>query len=204
MGKRTPKKKRDPKRKPIANKTRRSQAASPRAPRARARPDKLDDATIGDDGLTDKQRAFVNFYLGHAHFNATEAAKRSGYKGNRVTLASVGYENLRKPQIAKCIEAKLKELAMGPDEVLAHLTETARNEASRYVVVRYGQPAIDVAAMIKDGKQHLIKGITYTRSGTAVVELYDAQSAQVHLGRHHALFTDKLEMEEPVLVKLDR
>jgi phage terminase small subunit len=164
----------------------------------------FDDIQVGDDGCTDKQRAFTEFYLGVAHFNGTEAAKRAGYSGNRVTLASVGYENLRKPQIAKIVQTRMRELAMGPDEVLALLTEQARNEASKYVRVRKGQPGVDVAAMIRDGKQHLIKGITYTRTGQVVVEIYDAQAAQVHIGRHHGLFKDVVEIEEPITIKMDR
>lgn len=53
--------------------------------------------------LTEKQRRFVDAYLGEAAGNATEAARLAGYKGNDNTLASVGTENLRKPAIAEAI-----------------------------------------------------------------------------------------------------
>lgn len=53
--------------------------------------------------LTPKQARFVDAYMGAAAGNATEAARIAGYKGNDVTLASVGAENLRKPQIAQRI-----------------------------------------------------------------------------------------------------
>lgn len=60
------------------------------------------------NGLTTKQEAFVAAYIGEARGNATEAARLAGYKGSDATLASVGAENLRKPQIASHI-AKQRE-----------------------------------------------------------------------------------------------
>jgi len=55
--------------------------------------------------LTYKQRAFVEHFLamGDAQWNATEAAKLAGYKGNRVSLATIGSANLRKVQIQEAI-----------------------------------------------------------------------------------------------------
>ncbi len=52
--------------------------------------------------LTSKQKKFVASYTG----NATEAARLAGYSGNDVTLAAVGSENLRKPEIAAAIDAR--------------------------------------------------------------------------------------------------
>lgn len=49
--------------------------------------------------LTTKQQRFVDFYDG----NATDAARKAGYKGNANTLGQVGDENLKKPKIAKAI-----------------------------------------------------------------------------------------------------
>jgi phage terminase small subunit len=52
------------------------------------------------DGLTDKQRVFVHEYL--KDWNATRAAIAAGY--SKKTAAEMGYENLKKPHIAKYIE----------------------------------------------------------------------------------------------------
>lgn len=54
--------------------------------------------------LTPKQQLFVSEFLKTG--NATEAARKAGYKGNDVTLASVGAENLRKPQVLRAIEER--------------------------------------------------------------------------------------------------
>ena len=56
----------------------------------------------GNNTLTEKQRLFVQYYSG----NATDAARKAGYKGNEVTLGAVGFENLRKPLIAKAIQRR--------------------------------------------------------------------------------------------------
>lgn len=52
--------------------------------------------------LTTKQQRFVDFYDG----NATETAKKAGYKGNRKTLEAMGRENLGKPRLAKAIRER--------------------------------------------------------------------------------------------------
>lgn len=58
----------------------------------------------GDDGLTLKQRRFIEAYMGEAAGNGTMAAMKAGYKGNYETLNAIASENLRKPAIAKFIE----------------------------------------------------------------------------------------------------
>ncbi|HQR20042.1 MAG TPA: terminase small subunit [Burkholderiaceae bacterium] len=58
-------------------------------------------------GLTPKQLRFVDEYL--VDLNAAGAARRAGYSVK--TADKIGYENLRKPEIASAVEAKRKELA---------------------------------------------------------------------------------------------
>jgi phage terminase small subunit len=65
---------------------------------------------LSQDGLTEKQRRFVEAYTGEAHGNATESARLAGYAGNDVTLGQVGAENLKKPQIAAAIQAALEPI----------------------------------------------------------------------------------------------
>lgn len=56
--------------------------------------------------LTPKQRAFVREYI--VDKNASAAARRAGYSAN--TAGFIGYENLKKPQIAEAIREALEEL----------------------------------------------------------------------------------------------
>lgn len=77
------------------------------------------------DNLTVKQAAFVDHYI-ICHGNATEAARRAGYKGNDNTLKEVGRQNLLKPAIASAIQKRMqpeknKRIATA-DEILERLT----------------------------------------------------------------------------------
>lgn len=60
--------------------------------------------------LSLKQEKFVAAYVGPANGNATEAARLAGYKGTAKTLASVGSENLAKPEIAEAVAAYRTEV----------------------------------------------------------------------------------------------
>jgi len=140
--------------------------------------------------LTDKQKVFVEAYL--ETLNATESARRAKYRGNGQTLRAVGHENLTKPHIREEIDRRLKEMVMSADEVLLRLGEQAKAEYANYMTPQGG---LDLSRLINAGKGHLIKKIKKTLAGIEV-EFYDAQAALVHLGKYHALFTDRLKVED--------
>lgn len=168
---------------------------------------------MGD--LTGKQQAFINAYLGEARFNATEAARLAGYEGNDVTLAAVGYENLRKPQIATEINTRLNESAMSAHEVLDRLTQIARGEVTDFLD-EDGKWDLKTARKLK--KSGLLKKVKSKRTSkqvdsitdsnedtretleTALVyeevefELYSAHEALRDLGKFHKLFNDRQEI----------
>jgi len=81
--------------------------------------------------LTEKQRRFVEAYMGDARGNSTEAARLAGYKGNSQTLAAVGTENLRKPSIAIAIKERVDgdPLIAGRDEIQRFWSKLMRGEA---------------------------------------------------------------------------
>ena len=60
--------------------------------------------TRGPDGLTLKQRRFVEAYMGEACGNGVLAARLAGYKGDNNTLHNIASENVRKPTVASAIE----------------------------------------------------------------------------------------------------
>ncbi len=141
--------------------------------------------------LTDKQRVFCEHYL--QTWNATEAARLAKYKGNEVTLGSVGYENLQKPQIKNYIEKRLRELTLKANEVLIRLTQQATASLADFVKPAGNLFVIDMEKVRANG--HLVKKLRYTKQGVEF-ELYDAQAALVHLGRHYGLFSDKIRIED--------
>lgn len=165
-----------------------------------------------DKELTYKQRVFALEYV--TCWNGTEAARRAKYRGNDATLASIAYENLRKPQIRAFIDAQLKEKVMSADEVLGRLSDQAAATGDDFLTIHEspltditGQPvlnsdglpivrffpALDLQKMHARGKLHLIKEVTYTAHGPSV-KLHDAQAALALLGKYHKLFTDRHEI----------
>lgn len=138
--------------------------------------------------FTGKQQRFIDAYF--KCFNATEAARRAGYKGNGVTLGAVGAENLKKPLIAKEIKTRLQASAMSADEVLMRLGEHARSDYKPYL----NENGVDLSRLLADDKGHLIKGIKETKYGKQI-EFYDGQSALSLIAKHHSLLSDRLEIK---------
>ena len=80
--------------------------------------------------LTPKQERFVQEYL--VDLNATQAAIRAGY--SKKTAEVIGYENLRKPQIAQAVqrgmEVRQKRTEVTQDYVIKKLKEITDKDAS--------------------------------------------------------------------------
>lgn len=144
--------------------------------------------------LTDKQKLFIDAYVGVANCNASEAARVAGYSPDCVGIQ--GHDNLKNPKIRAAIDARLLELTMGPEEILARLTAHARGSLKDITNGTGVLPATlkgltrEQAAIIK--KFSVKKG----KDGTTVsVELYDAQAALRDLAKRYALFPDKLDVD---------
>lgn len=152
--------------------------------------------------LTDKMLAWADAWLETR--NKTEASRRAGYQGNDVTLASIGYENFRKPQIQEYIKHKLDELAMPAEEVVSILSEIARGSIEDFVTFQDGMriPVLDLRKAQLAGKMHLIKKLEYTKEGGIKFELYPKDSAARDIGKMHGLFVDKVEHSGTVESKL--
>lgn len=123
--------------------------------------------------LTGKRRVFVEQYL--ECWNATEAARRAGYKHP----GQQGHRLLKNVQIQAVIDQRLDEMAIPANEVLARLGQQARASIGAFIKTN-GQ--INWQAVKEQG--HLVKRIT-KRAGSITIELYDAQTALMHLDKHH-------------------
>ena len=155
--------------------------------------------------LNDKQIAFVEAYL--RLWNATAAAKEAAYSHP----GQQGERLLKKVEIADYIKARLREASLSADEVLMRLSEQARVNISDFV--KEGtEPVYDKEGNLLGERQvveidwnavkkrgHLIRSITNTRAGPKL-ELHDAQSALITIGKAHKLFIDR---ETPVNVNLN-
>lgn len=144
--------------------------------------------------LTAKQRKFITEYF-KCGMNGTEAAARAGYAGDRATLAVIASDNLRNPKIRDEINKRMDADAMSASEVIARLSAIARSDMSDFVKIDHGITFLDAEKAEKAGALHLIKKVRIKDDGIEV-ELYDKQAALVQLGKYHAIFTDRVKIDD--------
>lgn len=127
------------------------------------------------DGLTLKQKRFIDLYIQLG--NATEAAKSAGY--SEKTAYRTGADNLRKPQIQKAIQIRLKEIEKNSiakaDEVMEFLTSSMRGEIMEEVVVVEGEG----------------KGCSSARTMQKQIGAHDRLEAAKQLAKRYGLDGDK-------------
>lgn len=141
--------------------------------------------------LTTKQRVFVEQYL--ICWNATEAARRAGYKHPNVQ----GPRLLVNVSVAAAIRARIDEIAMSADETLLRLTDQARADMADFITINQrGTVRIDLRKAQELRRLHLVKKIGHAKYGLQL-ELHDAQAALVHIGRHRGMFVDKTALTDP-------
>ncbi len=151
-------------------------------------------------GLTKKRQAWLDQYL--QCWNATEAARRVGYKHPNTQ----GPRLLVDVSIAAEIKKRLDEMVMSADEVLRLLSRQANASHKSWVKVGIdGKIYFDFSDPEAQENIDLIKKIkTKTRTEKAgeksfevewvEVELYDSQRALELIGRHHQLFSDRVDL----------
>lgn len=128
--------------------------------------------------LTPKQKRFCDEYL--ISLNATQAAIKAGY--SRKTAGSIGDENLKKPEIKKYIETRLKEkekeLIADQNEVLEYLTLVMRGKSQSEEIIIEGCG----------------KGISEARLINKHPDEKDRIKAAELLGKAHGAFSDKIDL----------
>ena len=138
-----------------------------------------------DKPLTVKQRAFIEHFLNC--WNETEAARRAGYADPNRNA----HRMMVNDGISAAIRARLAEMKMSADEVLARLTDHARASIAPFLITtEAGVPA--GFNLSPDRPLHLVKKVTITDKGISF-EIHDSQTALALLGKHHGLFADKVE-----------
>lgn len=138
-------------------------------------------------------------------FNATEAARRVGYKWPN----KVGPQKLKK--FADEIEAYLKENLMSADEVLFRLADQARGSMEDFInietlITEEGGFVDDYSVSLEKaarlGKLHLIKKISVGPE-KVTIELHDSQAALKLIGQHHKLFSMRHSLDVEKNSKLE-
>lgn len=119
--------------------------------------------------LTDKQRLWLESYLGEARFNATKAARLAGYSDPEV----LGFDCKQNPVIRARIDERLAQATLSANEVLAELTDVASAEWREFIEIKQD----------KMGRRLLVK-----------MDLTNKVKSLELIGKHHKLFTDKQEI----------
>ena len=161
--------------------------------------------------LTEKQARFVSEYL--VDLNATEAAKRAGY--SEKTAYSIGFENLKKPEIQEeiqdAMDNRAKRTMITQDKVLQELARVAFANGTDFA--RVVSSEVPVTSVDEEGnlqqvmrrvqrvelvdtdaidleKRAAIAGIKEGKHGIEV-NSYDKVKALELLGKHLGLFDGK-------------
>jgi hypothetical protein len=149
--------------------------------------------------FTPKERLFVSYFLGKARGNKTQAARLAGYTTPHV----VGFRLYKKANIRAAIEAKLNEVALSADEVLAHLAEQAEADIGVFLdVYPDGTYRLDLAKAKRADKLRLVRKLTPTKFGISI-ELHDSHAALALLGKYHGLF-EKLDLSKLTRDQIDQ
>ncbi len=152
------------------------------------------------DRLTDKQRMFVEQYF-ICQMNATEAALQAGYSGTRAVVGRTGSKLLSHPRVRELINARLAEVHMTSEEVLARMALDARATMEDFVDPGSGVIDLQKAAQARalgSLKRYKTKFNTFTdkdgndhESTEVEVELYDGQAARRDIAKHLGLFIER-------------
>lgn len=139
--------------------------------------------------LTTKQQLFIDAYL--ECWNATEAARQAGYKGNDITLASVGWENLRKPAIAAAIDHRISELSKDSDSrirsaasLMSENRTIRKKRKSRFVYFlreEFGLTKVGIAVDIESRINQIQTSYPYRLDLLALIDSDHARSIELKI-----------------------
>ena len=148
--------------------------------------------------LTEKQARFVAEYL--VDLNATEAAKRAGY--SEKTAYSIGFENLRKPEIQEAIQfamdARAKRTEISQDRVLKELAAIGFSRATDFVkITERGIVQLTPTDTLGDEQRRAISSIKEGKFGVEL-RLHDKLRALQMIGEHIGMFTGKESEQDDI------
>lgn len=140
--------------------------------------------------LNPKQEAFCREYV--IDLNATQAATRAGYSAK--TARAIGARLLTKVDVQVCIQQLMdersKRTGITADRVLIEIEHLAMFDPKDLTKVRKPD---DIAELPEEVRRAIV-GWGWDKSGNFTVKMAKEKALEM-LGRHHKLFTDKVEVE---------
>lgn len=158
--------------------------------------------------MTEKETLFCKEYL--IDFNAKNAAIRAGYSKNSARV--IGCQNLTKlnilAEINKEIDKRNERIAVKQDRIIYELAKIAFSDLSNFIDINGDTITIrdltDIdTSVLSEASETVTKD-----GGTIKIKLADKMKALELLGKHLAMFTDKLEHSgsidiPPAQIKID-
>jgi hypothetical protein len=121
--------------------------------------------------LSLKQARFIKAYLGSSRGNATDAARRAGYRSPEVS----GFKLLRTAKISSAIQEHLSRGGSNPDAIVARLCEFAFADVGEFLPEKP-----------QHGRTFLLRRLR-TKAGL-ILEINDPVKALELLGKYHGLW----------------
>lgn len=152
-----------------------------------------------DEGLSDKQAKFVKEYL--IDLNATQAAIRAGYSGK--TAYSIGWENLKKPEIQEAItkyrEFLQKDTDVTPEKIIAEYAKLAFADPQQFYagdgsLIPIPELPKHVAAALQGFEVNEISDGERILGHTKKITWHNKKSALDSLARINGMFVEKKEI----------
>jgi hypothetical protein len=155
----------------------------------------LDD--LGDDGLTNRQRLFIEAYLGPARLNASRAAKLAGYSvKSKVSLQVQGSRLLCNAMVQSRVRARLAGMGVDRELILERIGQLAGSsmadmlqpdEGGRIVLSLEKAAELGALGLIKKYREESgSEGVTIR-----TVEIHDPGKYLELLARHTGIIGDE-------------
>lgn len=147
--------------------------------------------------MTPKQARFVSEYL--IDLNATAAAKRAGYKNPEIGRQIITKNNVA-AAIASAIKKREKKTEITAERVIKELANIAFLRSDEVFTIDGDHVTVKDTAEMSDAAKRALASASQTvatSGGSITVKLCDKIKALELLGRHLALFTDKVQASGP-------
>ncbi len=130
-----------------------------------------------EEQLTQKQRLFVEAYIGDAAGNGRVAARMAGYSGDDNALSQRAFELMRNSKVAELIGVRVEQAVMRANEVLSELSAIAKADWQDFLEIRRDKDGDVIDATLK---------------------LSDKIKSLELLGKYHKLFSDRVDLNVQV------
>jgi phage terminase small subunit len=130
-----------------------------------------------EEQLTQKQRLFVESFIGAAAGNGRVAARMAGYSGDDNALSQRAFELMRNSKISELIGVRVEQAVMRANEVLSELSAIAKADWQDFLEIRRDKDGDVIDATLK---------------------LSDKIKSLELLGKYHKLFSDRVDLNVQV------